>query len=136
MDKRFLSHLTHDERMDCLALGDVAKHPDGAVLRRIGERTRRLHVLLGGRAEVRRADGTVLAQLGEGDISPKMSFVDGAAASAEVVAVGPVVTLTLTEEHVDELFRDRPDLAATLYRSLAFELARRLRRTSARVAAV
>lgn len=132
-DKRFFGYLTHDERMDCLALGQVAKHPDGSPLRRIGERARALYVLLGGRAEVRRADGAVLAELSEGDIFGEVSFIDGSAASADVVATGPVTLLTVTHHNVEELFRDRPTVAAALYRSLALVLARRLRQTSLRV---
>jgi CRP-like cAMP-binding protein len=43
-----------------------------------------------------------------------------------------VPVLTLTEAIINELFEERPGLAAGLYRSLAAELAQRLRTASAR----
>ena len=135
MDKRFFEFLSHDERVDCLALGVVARHAKGAALLRFGERRRALHVLLEGRAEVRRPDGALLSRLGSGDVYGEMSFIQLSGASADVVAEEDGATLTLTEAQIDELFRDRPGLAAVLYRSLAAELSRRLRALSERVAA-
>ena len=48
------------------------------------------------------------------------------------MATTDVSVLTLTEAVIQELFKERPGLAAGLYRSLAAELAQRLRATSAR----
>ena len=36
MEKRFFEFLTHDERVDCLALGTLANHARGAALLRTG----------------------------------------------------------------------------------------------------
>jgi CRP-like cAMP-binding protein len=135
MDKRFFEFLSHDERVDCLALGTVAMHERGAALLRTGERRRALHVLLGGEAEVRRSDGALLSRLVSGDVYGEMSFVQISGASADVTATTDGTTLTLTEVQLDELFRERPGLAAGLYRSLAAELSRRLRALSERFAA-
>ena len=130
MEKRFFEYLTHDERVDCLALGILAKHPAGTMLVSRGSRERILHVILSGEAEVRRADGHLLTLLGEGDIFGEMAFIDGSSASADVIATADVNLLTLSEAQVAALFKQRPGLAAGLYRSLAAELARRLRKTS------
>ncbi len=135
MEKRFFEFLTHDERVDCLALGTFARHEAGAALLRTGERRRALHVLLDGEAEVRRPDGAVLSRLVSGDVYGEMSFIQISGASADVIATGRGSTLTLSEAQLDELFRDRPGLAAVLYRSLAAELSRRLRALSERFAA-
>ena len=132
MEKRFFEFLTHDERVDCLALGKIGKQPSGAKLLQAGDRAYALFVLLAGTAEVRRRDGVVLAQLVSGDIFGEMSFIQGARASADVVATADVTVLTLTGAVINELFKERPGLAAGLYRSLAAELAQRLRATSAR----
>ena len=132
MEKRFFEFLTHDERVDCLALGVIGKQPSGAKLLQAGDRAYALFVLLAGSAEVRRRDGVVLAQLVSGDIFGEMSFIQGARASADVVATADVTVLTLTDAVINELFKERPGLAAGLYRSLAAELAQRLRATSAR----
>lgn len=135
MEKRFFEFLTHDERVDCLALGTLAKHARGAALLRTGERRRALHVLLDGEAEVRRSDGSFLNRLVSGDVYGEMSFVQISGASADVLATTDGSTLTLTEAQLDELFVERPGLAAVLYRSLAAELSRRLRAMSERVPA-
>jgi len=134
MQKRFFEFLTHDERVDCLALGTIGKQPAGATLVRGGERPRALFVLLAGEATVRRPDGTALAGLVSGDIFAEMSFIQNVRTSADVVATTDVTVLTLTEAVIGELFRERPGLAAGLYRSLAAELAQRLRALSARYA--
>ena len=132
MEKRFFEFLTHDERVDCLALGAIGKQPSGTKLLQAGDRPRALFVLLAGFAEVHRADGAVLARLVSGDIFGEMSFIQGVRASADVVATTDVSVLTLTEAAINELFKERPGLAAGLYRSLAAELAQRLRAASAR----
>jgi CRP-like cAMP-binding protein len=134
MNKRFFEFLSHDERVDCLALGAFARHAAGAVLLRTGERRRALHVLLEGEADVRRPDGALLSRLVSGDVYGEMSFIQISGASADVIATTDGATLALAEEQLDELFRDRPGLAAVLYRSLAAELSRRLRALSERVA--
>ena len=130
MEKRFFEFLTHDERVDCLALGTIGKQPSGTRLLHAGDQPHAIFVLLAGNAEVRREDGTVLAQLVSGDIFGEMSFIQNVRASADVVATTEVTVLTLTDAVIQELFRERPRLVAGLYRSLAAELAQRLRVTS------
>ena len=83
---------------------------------------------------MRREYGVVLARLVSGDIFGEMSFVQNVRASADVIAIADVTVLTLTEAVIRELCKERPGLAAGLYRSLAAELARRLRAISARYA--
>ena len=51
MEKRFFEFLTHDERVDCLALGTIGKQPGGAKLLQAGDRPHALFVLLAGAAE-------------------------------------------------------------------------------------
>ena len=135
MDKRFFEFLTHDERVDCLALGRLDKHPAGTLLLKTGDRPRALFVVLEGEAEVRREDGVVLARLRAADVFGEMSFIQLSAASADVIAFTEVTILTLSEAVVNELVRERPPLAAGLYRSIAPELSRRLVATSMAVRA-
>ena len=84
---------------------------------------------------MRRSDGSFLNRLVSGDVYGEMSFVQISGASADVLATTDGSTLTLTEAQLDELFVERPGLAAVLYRSLAAELSRRLRAMSERVPA-
>ena len=132
MEKRFFEFLTHGERVDCLALGTIGKQPSGTKLLQAGDRPHALSILLAGNADVRRGDGSVLVRLVSGDIFGEMSFVQNLRASADVVATTDVAVLTLTDAIINELFKERPGLAAGLYRSLAAELAQRLRATSDR----
>jgi CRP-like cAMP-binding protein len=64
--------------------------------------------------------------------SGRCPFIQSVRASADVVATSDVTVLTLTQAVINELFKERPGLAAGLYRSLAAELAQRLRATSTR----
>ena len=132
MENRFFEFLTDDERADCLALGTISKQPSSTTLLQAGNRSHALFILLAGNAEVRRGDGAVLAQLASGDVFGEMSFIQNVRASADVVATTDVTVLTLTDAVINELFKKRPRLAAGLYRSLAAELARRLRVISAK----
>lgn len=132
MRKRFFEFLSHDERVDCLCLGDVIKYAAGSKLISKGEQSRGLQVLLDGSAEVRVED-TLLSQLEAGDVVGEISFVLGMKASADVITSTEVSVLRITEVTIRRLFQQRPSVAAALYRSLAAELARRLVRTSERL---
>ena len=69
---------------------------------------------------MRRGDGSVLARLVSGDIFGEMSFVQNLRASADVVATTDVTVLTLTDAIINELFKERPGLAAGLYKPRLF----------------
>jgi CRP-like cAMP-binding protein len=130
--KRFFEFLSHDERVDCLCLGDLMKHASGTVLVRKGQRPRGLQVLLEGRVEVRSGE-TLVSHLEPGEAFGEISFVLGIEASADVVASTDVSILEISEATIRSLFKQRPSVAAALYRSLAAELARRLVTTSKRL---
>ena len=132
VEKRFFEFLSHDERVDCLCLGDLVKYSSGTVLVKKGDPPGALRVLLFGEAEVRLGT-TVLGQMTVGEVFGEISFVLAAPASADVVAKTDVSLLEISTETIRRLFKQRPSVAAALYRSLAAELARRLVRISDRV---
>jgi CRP/FNR family transcriptional regulator, cyclic AMP receptor protein len=132
VEKRFFEFLSHDERVDCLCLGDLVKYPGGTTLVRKGDPPGALRVLLFGEAEVR-LGATVLNDMTVGEVFGEISFILGAPASADVVAKTEVSVLEISTETIRRLFKQRPSVAAALYRSLAAELARRLVRLSGRV---
>ena len=74
-----------------------------------------------------------LATLGVGDFFGEMSFVDGAATSARVVAEEPSRLRIIDAATIDKQAGNDPRFAARLYRSIAAILAERLRLTSMRV---
>jgi extracellular factor (EF) 3-hydroxypalmitic acid methyl ester biosynthesis protein len=130
--KRFFEFLSHDERVDCLCLGDLTKHASGTVLVEKGRRSGGLQVLLEGRVEVRNGE-TLLSRLEPGEVFGEISFMLGVEASADVIASTDISVLEISEATIRRLFKQRPSVAAALYRSLAAELARRLVTTSKRL---
>jgi len=74
-----------------------------------------------------------LATLGVGEYFGDMSFVDGAATSARVVAEEPSRLRIVDLETVDAMSRTDPQFAARFYHSIAATLSRRLRLISLRV---
>jgi CRP/FNR family transcriptional regulator, cyclic AMP receptor protein len=133
--KRFFEFMSHDERVDCLVVGNLLKHPSGTVLVRRGDRPNGLRVLLHGEAEVRRGS-KILAKIEVGDVIGEISFVLMMAASADVVASTEISVLDISEDAIERLLSYRPSVTIALYRSLAAELARRLIKLSDRFSAL
>jgi extracellular factor (EF) 3-hydroxypalmitic acid methyl ester biosynthesis protein len=71
-----------------------------------------------------------LAILGPGEFFGEMSFVDGAATSARVVAEEPTRLRMIDQANVERFESADPTFAGRLYRSIAAILVERLRRTS------
>lgn len=95
---------------------------------KVGEKTRDLHVIASGRADVLINGGTIrLAGVNAGAILGEMGFLDGSPRAADVVAVEPLVSLTLSRENFDALGRQHPEVAQQILQILCKELASRLR---------
>ena len=95
---------------------------------KMGEKTRDLHVIASGRADVLIQDGTIrLAGVNAGAILGEMGFLDGSPRAADVVAVEPLVSLTLSRESFDALSQQHPEVAQQILQILCKELASRLR---------
>jgi CRP-like cAMP-binding protein len=67
-----------------------------------------------------------------GEVLGEVSFLDGAPASASVVAVDRVEADVLDGETIDRMLEERPEFAGAFYRALALALARRLRHNTDR----
>ena len=93
-----------------------------------GETTRDLHVVASGRADVLIQGGTIrLAGVNSGAILGEMGFLDASPRAADVVAVEPLVSLTMSRERFDLLNQQHPEVAQQIMQSLCTELANRLR---------
>jgi SulP family sulfate permease len=93
-----------------------------------GETTRDLHVVASGRADVLIKAGTIrLAGVNSGAILGEMGFLDASPRAADVVAVEPLVSLTMSRERFEVLSRQHPEAAQQIMQSLCAELANRLR---------
>jgi CRP-like cAMP-binding protein len=100
----------------------------GEYVLRFGEKTRDLHVIASGRADVLIQAGTIrLAGVDAGTIVGEMGFLDASLRAADVVAVEPLVSLALSRESFDAPSQQHPELAQQVLQILCKELANRLR---------
>jgi hypothetical protein len=99
----------------------------GEVLVQKGKKGFGVFLLLKGTARVQIPPQSPTPVIGPGEICGEMSFLEDAAASANVVADGEVEAYHLDHPTLQSLFELFPHLASRLYRSLATNLSRRLR---------
>jgi CRP-like cAMP-binding protein len=99
----------------------------GEVLVQKGKKGFGVFLLLKGTARVQIPPQSPTPVIGPGEICGEMSFLEDAAASANVVADGEVEAYHLDHPTLQSLFELFPHLASRFYRSLATNLSRRLR---------
>ncbi|MBZ5683322.1 MAG: cyclic nucleotide-binding domain-containing protein [Acidobacteriia bacterium] len=99
----------------------------GAAIVEQGRRTHGVYLLLKGTARVQIPSQASEPTIGAGEICGELSFLDELPASANVVAEGAVEAYYLDRPTLTSLFELFPHLASRFYRSLATNLARRLR---------
>ena len=106
-------------RLSQRQLNAVAKHIDevqlrkGAVLAKQGAQGMEAIIIVDGRARVE-TDGTMLAELGAGDVVGEMSVIDGKPRSATVIAETPVNLLVLHRRDFVSLLETVPGLQRKL----------------------
>src|SRR5579884_3274020 len=88
---------------------------------RAGDRGSAFYVLLDGAARVVTPRGRSL-RLGAGDFFGEMALLDESPRSADVVADGEVLTMTITRSAFGKLLKSEPALAHELLRALAARL--------------
>ena len=131
--ERFLPFLEPAEESALLAAAPIRSYAAGELVLGQNVRLRALFVIDDGAVRVERQDGDhaiPLAVLGPGQFFGEMSFVDGAATSARVVANAPTQLRMIDTNIVDNLSEVDPTFGSRLYRSLAAILVERLRLTS------
>jgi cAMP-dependent protein kinase regulator len=107
-----LAHVSLLSHLDARALADLAERSiverwdQGAVLIRRGEPGDRFYVVLRGRAVVSR-DGADLSQLYPGDQFGEIALLHGVPRTADVTAIGSLVTLSLHRDDFVAAIRDR-----------------------------
>jgi CRP-like cAMP-binding protein len=102
-------------------LARIRRFSSGSALVRAGEPGRSFYILLDGNAKVVRAGGRS-RRLGVGDYFGEMALIDGAPRSADVVADGEVLALTVDRSGFTKLLRTEPALTQALLRTLAARL--------------
>lgn len=98
-----------------------------------GDKAASLFIIKYGSVRIRRAgkdDGIDVAQLGTGGHFGEMSFVDGEARSATVVALEKSEIIKLDFDLLKAHFEKHPNIAVKFYRNLSLFLCGRLRMTT------
>ena len=102
-------------------LARIRRFASGAAMVRAGDPGKTFYVLLDGNAKVVRR-GARSIRLGMGDYFGEMALLDDAPRSADVVADGDVLALTIDRAGFTKLLRAEPLLAQALLRTLAARL--------------
>lgn len=102
-------------------LARIRRFAPGSAMVRTGDPGRSFYVVLDGTAKVVRAGGRA-RRLGAGDYFGEMALLDSAPRSADVIAEGEVLALTIDRSGFTKLLSAEPTLAQTLLRTLAARL--------------
>jgi CRP-like cAMP-binding protein len=102
-------------------LARIRRFASGSPMVRAGDSGRSFYVLLDGNAKVVRP-GARSRRLGTGDYFGEMALIDDSPRSADVVADGDVLALTIDRPGFTKLLRAEPALAQALLRTLAARL--------------
>ena|SRR5437763_5010193 len=102
-------------------LGRIRRFAAGSAMVRAGDPGTSFFVLLDGSARVVPPNGRA-KRLGTGDCFGEMALLDGAPRSADVVAEGELLALTIGRSSFTKLLRKEPGLAHALLRTLAARL--------------
>jgi CRP-like cAMP-binding protein len=123
-------HLEYLTPNDWVLLVDRAKQvtfQKDEILIQKGRQTRMVYLLVKGTARIEGDFKARIAQIGPGQISGEMAFLENDVASATVTAEEELKNYALEWSALRDLFELFPHLASRFYRSLAVTLARRLR---------
>lgn len=102
-------------------LARIRRFAPGSVMVRAGDTGRSFYVLLDGSAKVYRS-GRRSLRIGVGGFFGEMALIDDSPRSADVVADGDVLALTIDRPGFAKLLRSEPALAQALLRTLAARL--------------
>jgi CRP/FNR family transcriptional regulator, cyclic AMP receptor protein len=102
-------------------LAHIRRFAPGSVMVRTGDTGRSFYVLLDGSAKVTRT-GRRSLRLEAGAFFGEMALIDDSPRSADVVAEGEVLALTIDRSGFAKLLRAEPALAQALLRTLAARL--------------
>lgn len=126
--------LRDEEHQQLLQTSERKSYKTGDALIQEGQRQTALYIIVKGEVKVQRDHegfAIELSRAGPGEIFGDMSFIEGQAASASVIAGDEeVLAFVITHAHIANLMGQNPAFAARFYQSLAEILSRRLRETT------
>jgi CRP-like cAMP-binding protein len=103
------------------SVGRTRRFASGTAIVRAGDAGTSFYVLIDGAARVTPSTGRP-RRLGAGDFFGEMALLDDSPRSADVVADGDVLALTISRSAFGKLVRSEPGLAHELLRALAARL--------------
>ncbi len=131
---KIFKFLRDEEHQSLLQSCERRSYKPGEVLIQEGHKQTALFIIVKGEVKVQREHegfAIELSRHGVGEIFGDMSFIEGQAASASVLAGDEeVLAFVITHNHIATLTSQNPGLAARFYQSLAEILSRRLRETT------
>jgi CRP-like cAMP-binding protein len=104
------------------AIAEERSFGDGAVIAEEGELGDELYVILDGRVQVARDDGSTLARRGPGDVIGELSLLRRSPRMASLIADGDVRAIGIQQLAFEGMIRDRPEIALAIMRMLADRL--------------
>ena len=136
MEENAFEYLNDDDRVLLEEKGEVVEAEKDQLILAAEERRRALYVILEGSCRVEiliQGKKEVVAILGGNEFFGDMNFLEGLGASADVLADEPTKLLVFTPEEVQTLLGADAEMAMRFYHSLAINLSRRLRATTAKL---
>jgi len=131
---KIFKFLRDEEHQQLLKDSERKAFKPGEILIHEGSKQASLFIIVKGEVKVQRDHegfAIELSRHGVGEIFGDMSFIEGQAASASVIAGDEeVLVFIITHNHVSTLMGQNPAFAARFYQSLAEILSRRLRETT------
>jgi CRP/FNR family cyclic AMP-dependent transcriptional regulator len=129
-----LKHLTEADWRLILEAGELMSFVHGEIMLREGQTNDSLYFIDDGQVRVVRGDATrsvELARLDVGSVFGEMSILDGATASASIIAESlEVDVVRIDRAELERVMTDNPGLGLRFYRSIAETLSMRLRDTN------
>jgi len=130
--------LTEEERVALLEKAQLQSFQVGQTIFEEGAAIDSIYVIANGTARIsHRVVGTISAEIvgprGPGEVLGEMSYMDGEAASATLVADGDLDLLRIDRRDFDAMIAADQGFAVRLYHGLLLSLCERLRATNARV---
>lgn len=99
-----------------------------------GEVPEALYIVLQGLLEIKSSSsGATLSLLGPGEIVGEMTLLEMITASETVSTIEPSILLAIPREQIFEKLRDDTAFAARFFKSLAIQIARRLRESNGKL---
>ncbi len=125
-----LGDLSEEDILFLAKAGNIVELGDGENLIKAGVDVNALYFLTSGAMAVRLSNGTVVANLGIGDVVGEMSFVEKQPPNVDVSATESCRLLAVPRDAIEAELKASPAFAGRFYKALATFLSDRLRTTT------